>query len=191
MSKRVFPMLIFAAACAATPARPVRVVNPSDVTFKLNDADLDPDGKFKRDGDMIVSGLFYKEGQPVELAVHVHVEEVDGKVVRKYPIEIPETSLGASADVRLDDGALLSVSLPRTPGEKGDFKVEPEKVAATVMRSPDGPQLTACLIGRDVFQGGLRFVACGLNPGSKLSFGFIDDAPRTPAAAPPEPDGKR
>lgn len=159
---------------SATPERPAKPVAATDVAVKLDDTKLGPDHKYMSDGDLRVSGLFSKDGAAVEQLVKVFVEHEGEKVKRRYEIELTDASLGATADVTLDDGAVLSVALPRTKADSGRFSTRPERVKATALRDPSG-RLSMCLVGKDTLQGGLHFVVCGVGlPGAHLSFGFID-----------------
>ena len=168
--------------CKPAPAvRAPRIVNAAQVTVKMDESKLDSNGKLASDDDMTVSGIFFRDNHPVELVVHAQVEKLNDKIVRRYPIEIAQV-LGATTDVVLDDGVLLSLTMPGVDGQEAGLHFEPDTVQITTMLTPwDEPvrRLTQCVLSRDVFRGGIRFIACGVLPGvspkQTLWLGSVDD----------------
>ena len=101
-------------ATEASADAPVVDAPIAKMTLQLDASKVDASRKYTQSGQLMVDGLFFKEGLSLPATVKVTVHDVDGKVARAYDIELADLA-GTSAKVEMWDDGLLSVLIP-APG---------------------------------------------------------------------------
>jgi len=170
-------LVLVGIACAASP----QVVPSAQVLVQRDSAKTDPSGKYVETGELRMSNLFQRDGQHRDVVFRVTVSKgPTGRVLRSYDVVPTSNSMGASASFLMSDGGIATFTIPSQVGASETvLKLSQDKVEMTVMLLPAKGVMTVCYLGKEVFSGGLRFVACGLGheslfPAPEPFVGFVD-----------------
>lgn len=172
----------------ASAEAPVVDAPIAKMTLQLDAPKVDASRKYVQSGQLMVDGLFFKDGLSHPATVKVTVHEVEGKLARAYDIELADLA-GTSAKVEMWDDGLLSV-LMAASGEAPQFQTSNTSVKAVEVPVPGKPgEVRACYYGKEVLEGQLRFALCDLQAPTPVMT-FVDVEAEAQAAAPAAvPDG--
>jgi hypothetical protein len=152
------------------------------MTLQLDASKVDANRKYTQSGQLMVDGLFFKEGLSHPATVKVTVHEAEGKITRGYDIELSDLA-DTSAKVEMWDDGMLSVLLAAS-GTAPQFQTSNTSVKAVEAPVPGKPgEVRACYYGKEVLEGQLRFALCDLQT-PKPVLTFVDVEAEAPAAAP-------
>jgi hypothetical protein len=169
-------------APAASAEAPVVDAPIAKMTLQLDASKVDANRKYTQSGQLMVDGLFFKDGLSHPATVKVTVHEAEGKVTRAYDIELADLA-GTSAKVEMWDDGLLSV-LMAASGAAPQFQTSNTNVKAVEVAVPGKPgEVRACYYGKEVLEGQIRFALCDLQSPTPVMT-FVDVEAETPAAAP-------
>lgn len=170
------------AAAASSADAPVVDAPIAKMTLQLDASKVDASRKYKESGQLMVDGLFFKDGLSHPATVKVTVHESEGKVSRAYDIELADLA-GTSAKVEMWDDGLLSV-LMAASGTAPQFQTSNTSVKAVEVPVPGEPgQVRACYYGKEVLEGQIRFALCDLQAPTPVMT-FVDVEAEPPAAVP-------
>lgn len=169
-------------APAASASAPVVDAPIAKMTLQLDASKVDASRKYAQSGQLMVDGLFFKEGLSHPATVKVTTHEAEGKVTRAYDIELADLA-GTSAKVEMWDDGLLSVLIPDS-GAAPQFQTSNTNVKAVEVAVPGKPgQVSACYFGKEVLEGQIRFALCALQTPTPV-LTFVDVEAEAPVAAP-------
>jgi hypothetical protein len=189
-------VMAFSAACGPRLKRPADAPTAAGeapavdapiakMTLQLDASKVDASRKYTQSGQLMVDGLFFKDGLSHPATVKVTVHDADGKVSRAYDIELADLA-GTSAKVEMWDDGLLSV-LMAPSGTPPQFQTSNTNVKAVEAPVPGKPgEVRACYYGKEVLEGQIRFALCNLQTPTPVMT-FVDVETEAPAAAPAAP----
>ncbi len=172
-----------ASSTGALPDAPV-----ARMSVQYEEAKLDAEHKYTAPGQFKVSGLFYKDSEPVDATVKVSLNTIEGgTVTRSYDLDLAELA-GTAAKVEMWDDGMLTVVIPSGDAPKPGFQTSKENIKAVSLEIPGQPPST-CYFGKDILDGQVRFALCELGTESPR-LAFVDAIPEAsaPAAPPAEPE---
>ncbi len=162
-------------------------IPPAKMTVQVDPSKLDANQKLAADGELKVSGLFYKGTEPVEATVNVTLHPKDGATQRSYVVDVNSVR-GAGAKVTMADDGTLTVIVPDEDAAVPAFETSNPNIQAMAVELPGASEPSTCYLGKEVLETNIRFALCDLGGNGKpASLRFID-AQADAAQAQPAPE---
>jgi hypothetical protein len=159
-------------------------IPPAKMAVQVDPAKLDDTKKLAADGDLKVSGLFYKGAETVDATVKVTLHPKDGATHRSYLVDV-ESVRGAGAKVQMSDDGTLTVIIPDEEGAAPAFETSNPNIAAAAVELPGATEPSTCYLGKEILETSIRFALCDLGGSKPASLRFLDAQPDAPAPGAP------
>jgi len=156
----------------------------AQMAVQVDPAQLDGTHKLAADGQFMVSGLFFKDGQPQDTTVNVTLTQKEGATFRNYVVDM-STVKGAAAKIDMWDDGTLTILVPDQDDPVPGFETSNKNIKAVAVEFPGVTEPSTCYFGKDILDTQIRFALCDLGGDKPPTLRFVDAQPDAPAADAP------
>jgi len=154
---------------------------------QVDPSKLDANKKLAADGEFKVSGLFFKDGAPLEATVKATLHPKDGATFRDYVLDVTSVK-GGSAKVDMWDDGTLTILVPDQEDPKLGFETSNKNIKAAGVEFAGATTPSTCYFGKEILEMQIRFALCDLGSEKPPSLHFVDAQPDAPEAGAPAAD---
>jgi hypothetical protein len=158
------------------------------MVVQVDPSRLDETHKLAADGEVKISGLFFKNEEPQDATVKVALHAKDGVTRRDYVVDLASLK-GASAKLEMWDDGTLTILVPDRDDPVPAFETSNKDIKALPVDFPGATQPSTCYLGKDILDMQIRFALCDLGSEKPPSLRFVDAQPDAPPSADAPPAG--